>query len=285
MSRTLVMGVVNVTPDSFSDGGRWFNADAAVAHGITLIEQGADLLDIGGESTRPGATRPTQDEELRRVLPVVRELATRIPESVDTMRAEVARQSIEAGARIINDVSGGLADPNMHRVVAHAGVDYVCQHWRGHGAVMNQLSTYRDVVAEVAADLELRIEACLAAGMVADRVIVDPGLGFAKTAEHDWTILANLERFTGMGHRVLIGASRKRFLGHLLEGREPAGRDAATAAVSVICAQQGVWAVRTHEVCGQRDAVAVVERLTQARRWSSAGLDSTEPGSPGTDGD
>ena len=180
MSRTLVMGVVNVTPDSFSDGGRWFNADAAVAHGITLIEQGADLLDIGGESTRPGATRPTQDEELRRVLPVVRELATRIPVSVDTMRAEVARQSIEAGARIINDVSGGLADPNMHRVVAHAGVDYVCQHWRGHGAVMNDLATYSDVVPEVVAELTRRLQACAEAGIDSAKVIVDPGLGFAK---------------------------------------------------------------------------------------------------------
>lgn len=274
------MGVVNVTPDSFSDGGRWFDTDKAVAHGIELIEQGADLLDIGGESTRPGATRPTQDEELRRVLPVVRGLASRARVSVDTMRAEVARQSIEAGAQIVNDVSGGLSDPDMHHVVAQAGVDYVCQHWRGYGAVMNELSTYHDVVAEVAAELQLRIEACLAAGMAAESIIVDPGLGFAKTAEHDWTILANLERFTALGHRVLVGASRKRFLGHLLDGREPAGRDAATAAVSVICAQQGVWAVRTHEVSGQRDAVAVVERLAQARQRSSARRDSAELGSP-----
>lgn len=265
MTRTLVMGVVNVTPDSFSDGGLWFSPDAAIAHGLELIEQGADLLDIGGESTRPGAVRPSADEELRRVLPVVRGLAGRVPLSVDTMRAEVARQAIEAGAQMINDVSAGLADPRMPRVVAEAGVDYVCQHWRGHGAVMNQLATYRDVVDEVVGELTDRVRACLAVGMAAERIIVDPGLGFAKTAEHDWALLANLDRFTSLGQRVLIGASRKRFLGHLLAGREPGGRDAATAAVSVICAQQGVWAVRTHEVRAQRDAIAVVERIAAAK--------------------
>lgn len=265
MRRTLVMGVINVTPDSFSDGGLWYSPDDAIAHGLDLVGQGADLLDIGGESTRPGAVRPEVDEELRRVLPVVRALAGRVPVSVDTMRAEVARQAIEAGSQIINDVSGGLADPEMHKVVAAAGVDYVCQHWRGHGAVMNELATYRDVVAEVVAELEARVQACLTAGIAAEHIIVDPGLGFAKTAEQDWALLANLDRFTALGHRVLIGASRKRFLGHLLAGREPGGRDAATAAVSVVCAQQGVWAVRTHEVRAQRDAIAVVERIGLAK--------------------
>lgn len=263
--RTLVMGVVNVTPDSFSDGGRWFGTAEAIDHGLELIDQGADLLDIGGESTRPGSIRPPAAEELRRVVPVVAGLAGRVPISVDTMRAEVARAVIDAGAEIINDVSGGLADPEMHPVVAAAGVDYICQHWRGHGAVMNDLATYHDVVAEVTAELEARVQACRAAGIAAERIIIDPGLGFAKTADQDWTLLANLGAFTASSHRVLIGASRKRFLGHLLAGREPDGRDAATAAVSVVCAQQGVWAVRTHEVRGQRDVVAVVGRLARAR--------------------
>lgn len=262
--RTLVMGVVNVTPDSFSDGGRWLDADAAIAHGHALVEAGADLLDIGGESTRPGATRPDEAEELRRVLPVVRGLAGQVPISVDTMRARVAEQALAAGAQIINDVSGGLADEQMLAVVARAGVDYICQHWRGHGAVMNQLADYEDVVAQVRTELTGRIQACRSAGIADERIIVDPGLGFAKTAEQDWQILAGLDHFTNLGHRVVVGASRKRFLGHLLAGREPAGRDAATAAVSVICAQRGVWAVRTHEVRGQRDAIAVVERIRQA---------------------
>lgn len=262
--RTLVMGVLNVTPDSFSDGGRWFDPEVAIAHGMELIEAGADLLDIGGESTRPGAERPEVAEELRRVLPVVRGLAGRVPLSVDTMRAEVARQVLEAGAQIINDVSGGLADDQMLDVVADAGVDYICQHWRGHGAVMNELAHYDNVVAEVQSELRARVQACQQAGIPDERIIIDPGLGFAKTAAQDWQILANLDAFTALGHRVLVGASRKRFLGHLLAGREPAGRDSATAAVTVVCAQQGVWAVRTHEVRGQRDAIAVVERIGQA---------------------
>lgn len=262
--RTLVMGVLNVTPDSFSDGGRWYDPQAAIEHGLRLIAAGADMIDIGGESTRPGAVRPDADEELRRVLPVVRGLAGRVPISVDTMRAEVARQVLAAGAQIINDVSGGLADEQMLDVVAKAEVDYVCQHWRGHGAVMNKLANYHDVVAEVRAELQTRVRACRAAGIAEQRIIVDPGLGFAKTAEQDWQILANLAAFTSLGHRVLVGASRKRFLGHLLAGREPAGRDAATAAISAVCAQQGVWAVRTHEVRGQRDAIAVIDRIAAA---------------------
>lgn len=264
IGRTLVMGVVNVTPDSFSDGGLWMDAEDAIAHGLDLIAQGVDLLDIGGESARPGSVRPPADEELRRVLPVVQGLAGYIPISVDTMRASTARCAVEAGAQIINDVSGGLADPEMLKVVAEAGADYVCQHWRGHGAVMNGLATYDDVVPEVVAELKERLRACSAAGIDPAKVIIDPGLGFAKTADQDWALLAHLDAFTTMGHRVLIGASRKRFLGHLLSGREPMGRDAATAAVSVICAQQGVWAVRTHEVRGQRDAIAVVERIRRS---------------------
>ena len=258
------MGVVNVTPDSFSDGGRWFSHHDAVAHGHALLDQGADLLDIGGESTRPGAVRPSETEELRRILPVIHELAGSVPISVDTMRAEVARQAIAAGAAIVNDVSGGLADPQMLGLVAESGAEYVCQHWRGHGAVMNDQAVYAHVVDDVLDELQDRLAACQAAGIDPRRIIIDPGLGFAKTADQDWALLGALDRFTGLGHRVLIGASRKRFLGNLLAGREPLGRDAATAAVTVICAQQDVWAVRTHEVRAQRDAIAVVERIRRA---------------------
>lgn len=263
--RTLVMGVVNVTPDSFSDGGLWLNPNDAIAHGEELIAQGADLLDVGGESTRPGAVRPAAEIELERVLPVVRGLAGKVPVSVDTMRAEVARQVIDAGASIINDVSGGLADPGMLGIIAASGVEYVCQHWRGHGAVMNRLARYDDVVSEVIDELRARLQACEESGIDSEKIIVDPGLGFAKTAEQDWSILAHLDAFSVLGHRVLIGASRKRFLGHLLADREPASRDGATAAISVICAQQGIWAVRTHEVRGQRDAIAVVERINRSQ--------------------
>ncbi len=225
--------------------------------------------------------RPDADEELRRVLPVVAALVGSVPISVDTMRAEVAEQAVAAGATIINDVSGGLADPDMHRVVARAGVDYICQHWRGHGAVMNDLAHYGDVVPEVIGELQARVQACLSAGIAPEQIIIDPGLGFAKTAEHDWALLAGLDRLTSLGHRVLIGASRKRFLGHVLDGREPNGRDAATAAISVICAQQGVWAVRTHEVRSQRDAIAVVERISVAARQGfglNSAKDRQQPG-------
>ena len=263
---TLVMGVINVTPDSFSDGGRWFSADDAIAHGRQLLAEGADLLDVGGESTRPGAVRSSTDEELRRVLPVVRALADEATVSVDTMRAEVAAACIDAGARIINDVSGGLADPEMLPLLAGCEVDYICQHWRGHGAVMNQHANYRDVVAEVRAELVARLTACQEAGIAASRIIADPGLGFAKGGQQDWDILANLDQFTMLGHRLLIGASRKRFLGAVLGDRPADERDVATAAVSVICAQAGVWAVRTHEVRGQKDAIAVATQVARSRR-------------------
>ena len=259
--RTLVMGIVNVTPDSFSDGGRWFGHAEAIAHGHQLVRDGAELLDIGGESTRPGATRPPAQEELRRVLPVVAGLRGLVPLSVDTMRAEVAAAVVAAGATIINDVSGGLADPDMLGTVAALGTDYVCQHWRGHGATMNDLANYDDVVAEVSAELALRVRAAREAGIAADRIIVDPGFGVAKTAAQAWELLAHLDSFTRLGHRVLVGVSRKRFLGEVVDGRPADQRDAATAAVSVLCAQQGIWAVRTHEVRAQRDGIAVVQRL------------------------
>lgn len=266
MVNTLVMGIVNVTPDSFSDGGLWLESNRAVSHALEMIGQGARLIDIGGESTRPGATRVSEDEELSRVIPVVRELSQRpecegIPISVDTMRASVARHSVEAGASIINDVSGGLADNQMFSTVADLGVDYICQHWRGFGQEMNDQARYHDVVTEVRDELTRRLDEAMKAGIAAERLIADPGLGFAKIGDQDWQILRHLDEFTGLGYRVLIGASRKRFLGAVLDGRAATGRDAATAAVSAWCAQHDVWAVRTHEVASQVDAIAVTETL------------------------
>ncbi|MCZ9351201.1 dihydropteroate synthase [Streptomyces mutabilis] len=264
LDRTLVMGVVNVTPDSFSDGGRWYDPRRAVAHGLALVDEGADILDVGGESTRPGAVRPPVDEELRRVLPVVRELAaTGVAVSVDTMRAEVAARAIEAGAALVNDVSGGLADPAMLPLVAQAGTPYVVMHWRGHSDGMQTRAVYGDVVTEVADALRLRVDAALHAGIPPDRLILDPGLGFAKDADHNWQLLARLREIVALGRPVLVGAARKSFLGRLLAdpvtGRpRPAGlRDAATSAVSVLAAAQGAWCVRVHDVASTSDAVRV----------------------------
>ncbi|WP_223179615.1 dihydropteroate synthase [Streptomyces griseicoloratus] len=265
--RTLVMGIVNVTPDSFSDGGRWSDPRRAVAHGLALIDEGADILDVGGESTRPGAVRPPVEEELRRVLPVVRELAaTGVPVSVDTMRAEVAARAVEAGATLVNDVSGGLADPAMLPLVAQAGTPYVAMHWRGHSAGMQANAVYGDVVAEVVDELRLRAEAALHAGIPPDRLILDPGLGFAKRADHNWQLLARLGEVVALGQPVLVGAARKSFLGHLLADpstglpRPAPLRDAATSAVSVLAAAQGAWCVRVHDVASTSDAVRVTAR-------------------------
>jgi len=265
------MGVVNVTPDSFSDGGSWFEPAAAIDHGLVLHTQGADLLDVGGESTRPGAERPPVDEELRRVLPVVRALAASgILVSVDTMRAHVAAQGIESGARMVNDVSGGLADPDMLRVVAEAGLPYVLMHWRGHAGRMQELTDYDDVVRDVIAELRPRLDAAVRAGIAPERIVVDPGLGFAKTAEHNWTLLARLAELDQLGFPVLVGASRKAFLGRLLaddvtgDPRPAPARDAATAAVSALAAAAGAWCVRVHEVPSTVDAVRVAARWGQA---------------------
>ncbi|GGZ85341.1 dihydropteroate synthase [Streptomyces echinoruber] len=269
--RCAVMGVVNVTPDSFSDGGRWFDTTAAVKHGLDLVAQGADLVDVGGESTRPGATRVDEAEELRRVVPVVRGLASEgVTISVDTMRASVAAQALAAGATLVNDVSGGLADPDMVPVVADAGVPFVVMHWRGLLRGETVKGVYDDVVTEVVDELRARVEAVLAGGVAADRVIVDPGLGFSKDAEHDLALLAHLDRLLALGHPLLVAASRKRFLGRVLAGPDgtppPAReRDAATAAVSALAAQAGAWAVRVHEVRATADAVRVVRAVQQAR--------------------
>ncbi|MEL4503690.1 dihydropteroate synthase [Luteococcus sp. H138] len=260
--RTLVMGVVNVTPDSFSDGGNWVTPEAAIAHGRQLLADGADILDIGGESTRPGAVRPSPDEELARVVPVVEALAAEgAVISVDTMRAAVARASAGAGARIINDVSGGLADDAMIGTVADLEVDFICMHWRGFLGTGDTNASYDDVVTEVLAELVERLDACLAGGIAPERLISDCGIGFSKTAEQNWELLRHLDRFEALGHRQLVGVSRKRFLGELLDGREPAGRDAATQAITALCAHQGIWAVRTHEVRANADMVRVFERL------------------------
>ncbi|MER6402258.1 dihydropteroate synthase [Streptomyces viridosporus] len=269
--RCAVMGVVNVTPDSFSDGGRWFDTTTAVKHGLDLVAQGADLIDVGGESTRPGATRVDEAEELRRVIPVVRGLAAEgVTISVDTMRASVAEQSLAAGAALVNDVSGGLSDPAMIGVVAAAGAPFVVMHWRGFLEGGNVQGVYEDVVTEVVDELRARVTAVLEGGIAADRVIVDPGLGFSKDADHDLALLARLDRLLDLGHPLLVAASRKRFLGRVLAGPDgslpPAReRDAATAAVSALSAQAGAWAVRVHEVRATADAVRVVRAVEQAR--------------------
>ncbi|MFH8292461.1 dihydropteroate synthase [Streptomyces sp. NPDC018059] len=268
--RCAVMGVVNVTPDSFSDGGRWFDTTAAVKHGIDLVAQGADLVDVGGESTRPGATRVDEDEELKRVVPVVRGLAAEgVTVSVDTMRAAVAEQALAAGAVLVNDVSGGLADPRMVPAVAAAGAPFVVMHWRGFLTDIHAKPVYEDVVCEVVGELHARVAAAIEGGIAPERIIVDPGLGFSKEAEHDLALLARLDRLRELGHPVLVAASRKRFLGRVLAGPEGAPppareRDAATAAVSAIAAHQGAWAVRVHEVRATADAVRVAQAVTDA---------------------
>ena len=269
--RPVVMGVVNVTPDSFSDGGAWFEPDAAVEHGRSLVADGADIVDVGGESTRPGAERPSVEEELRRVLPVVEALAAEgAVVSIDTMRAVVAHQALRAGATLVNVVSGGLADPGILAVVADAGCPYVAMHWRGHSTGMQSRAVYGDVVADVAQELTDRRAAILSAGVTAERLVLDPGLGFAKYAPHNWALLAHLDALTAIGQPVLVGASRKTFLGRIgappgTDPRPPADRDAATAATSVLCALAGVWGVRVHDVAGTRDALAVVHEVAAYR--------------------
>jgi dihydropteroate synthase len=264
--RTLVMGVVNVTPDSFSDGGRWFGADAAVRHGLDLVAQGADIVDVGGESTRPGAQRVSEEEELRRVGPVVTELVKAgVPVSIDTMRASVASFALDAGVQLVNDVSGGLADPQMPRLVAAAGVSYVVVHWRGHSRDMYARAVYADLVGEVRAELTRRIETVVAAGVDPGCLVVDPGLGFGKQSEHNWPLLTHLADIGRLGGRtfpVLVGASRKGFLGLLLAGpdgtpRPLDGRDGATVAISALAATAGAWCVRVHQVPDNADAVRV----------------------------
>lgn len=266
VARPLVMGVVNVTPDSFSDGGRFSGPDEAVAHGLALLAEGADLLDIGGESTRPGATRPLVSEELARVVPVITALSGRgALVSVDTMRAEVAGAALDAGATVVNDVSGGLADPAILRVVAERDAAYVAMHWRGHADTMQQRASYADVVREVSDELRRRVDDAIAAGVAPDRIAVDPGLGFAKTADHNWELLRHLPELDLLGLPVLLGSSRKSFLGALLADadgrpRPVLDREDANVALTTLAGLLGVWAVRVHEVRASVDALKVVTR-------------------------
>lgn len=261
LDRTCVMGVLNVTPDSFSDGGRYLDVERAIEHGLALAEHGADLVDVGGESTRPGASRVPADVELRRVLPVVTALtAAGVLVSIDTMRARCAAEAVQAGAIMVNDVSGGLSDPAMYATVAGLAVPYVAMHWRGPSATMADLAHYDDVVADVVAELTERVAAAVAAGIAPERIVVDPGLGFAKDADHNWRLLRELSVLDALGRPVLLGASRKRFLGSLLGGVAPRPvqqRDDATDAISALAADRGAWGVRVHDVRGSADAVRV----------------------------
>lgn len=266
------MGVVNVTDDSFSDGGKFIDRDRAVEHGLALAAAGAAIIDVGGESTRPGAVRVDPDVEASRVAPVIRELAAQgITVSIDTMHAGVARAALENGAQIVNDVSGGLADPNMAGVVADAKVPWVLMHWRSVGADQpHRVPGYGDVVAEVRTELLGAVDAAVAAGVDPDRLIIDPGLGFAKTAQHNWALLHALPEFVATGIPVLVGASRKRFLGSLLAGpdgepRPPGGRETATAVISALVGLHGAWGVRVHDVVASVDALKVLDA------WNSGG--------------
>ena len=263
LGRTLVMGVLNVTPDSFSDGGRYLAVDAAVAHGIELHRRGADLIDVGGESTRPGAARIPVAVERERVVPVIRALVEAgVPTSIDTMNAETARGAAEAGAAVVNDVSGGVADRHMLSAIAELRLPFVCMHWRGPSAHMDDHARYDDVVADVRDELAARLDACASAGIDLASVAIDPGIGFAKDAGHNWEILRRLDELETLGQPIVLGASRKRFLGTLLAdpsgaSRPVDGRDGATAAVSALAAERGVWCVRVHDPRPTRDAIAV----------------------------
>ncbi|WP_448719554.1 dihydropteroate synthase [Microbacterium natoriense] len=288
---TGIWGIVNVTPDSFSDGGRYLDVDSAVARGLKLRGDGASVLDVGGESTRPGAQRVSPETEQQRVLPVIEQLAAAgVPVSIDTLNASTAAAAVRAGARIVNDVSGGLADPEMRAAVAESGADYAIGHWRGFSADMYARADYRRVAREVAGELQERMGEAAAAGIAPSRLIVDPGIGFAKAGAQNWDVLRGLDEIVALGPRVLIGTSRKRFLAEALRSPRPtrvsagaltgasgrvaaaqgfdeeidvseARRDLATAVTSALAARAGVWAVRVHDVASTRDA------LTIAHAW------------------
>lgn len=250
----LVMGILNITPDSFADGGRYNSFNNAVQRAREMIAEGVDIIDIGGESTRPGADRVSEAEELARVIPVITELAEDgVQLSIDTMRASTARAAIAAGAHIINDVSGGLADPEMLATAAELKTPYIAMHWRGQSKEMNSMAIYRDVVREVIAELQGRIAAALDAGISHDKLIIDPGIGFAKDAHHNWEIIDHIEEFVGLGFPVLIGASRKRFLG----GDTPDEREAASIALTKRLSTTGIWGVRVHSVKPHKDVISI----------------------------
>jgi len=266
---TAIWGIVNVTPDSFSDGGRYLDVDRAVAHGMRLRADGASVLDVGGESTRPGAERVGTDVEQQRVIPVIEQLAAAgVPVSIDTLSAATAAAAVRAGARIVNDVSGGLADPDMRAAVAESGADFAIGHWRGFSADMYAHAEYRRVAREVAGELQERVGEAAASGIAPSRLIVDPGIGFAKAGTQNWDVLRGLDEIVALGPRVLIGTSRKRFLAETLrqdsggDDISEARRDLATAVTSALAVRAGVWAVRVHDVASTRDALAVAHAWT-----------------------
>ncbi len=268
LDRTLVMGVLNVTPDSFSDGGRFHDSKIATNHALQMIKDGADIIDIGGESTRPGSDRISVQEELDRVLPVISALVdTGVAISIDTMRADVARAAIDAGACMINDVSGGKSDPEMLGYVASLNVPFILMHWRGPSNIMNTLTDYEDVVADVTDEISKQVDVAVAAGIARERIAIDPGIGFAKTVDQNWPILKHLDVLEGLGLPILMGASRKKFLGELLAAdgvaRDSDNRESATTAISTLMAARGLWAVRVHDVKPSRDAIAVVDRIAK----------------------
>lgn len=268
LDRTLVMGVLNVTPDSFSDGGRFNDPKIATNHALQMVRDGADIIDIGGESTRPGSDRISVQEELDRVLPVVSALAdSGIAISIDTMRTEVARAAVEAGACMVNDVSGGKADPEMLGFVATLDTPYILMHWRGPSNVMNTLTDYKDVVVDVAAEISQQVDVAVMAGIARERIAIDPGIGFAKTVDQNWPILKHLDVLEELGLPILMGASRKKFLGELLGSdgvpRDSDERESATTAISTLMAARGLWAVRVHDVKSSSDAIAVVDRIAK----------------------
>ena len=263
MQRTLVLGILNVTPDSFADGGKFLEPAAAIMQGRKLITEGADIIDVGGESTRPGAERVSEEVELKRVIPVITELVKDgAVVSVDTTRAEVAKAAIRAGATYVNDVSGGLADEKMAQLIAaNPKVQYIVMHWRGESKDMQSKAIYKDVVKEVKDELDDRVSELIKAGVQAEQIILDPGIGFAKEAEHNWQILQNIERFQLLGYPILVGASRKRFLGELINAKNADDREAASIALTAELARLNIWGVRTHSVKPHRDAIAVADRL------------------------
>ncbi|MDO8383737.1 MAG: dihydropteroate synthase [Microbacterium sp.] len=269
------MGIVNATPDSFSDGGQYLDPEVAIAHALELVADGASVIDVGGESTRPGAERVAVAEEIRRVLPVVTALAGRgVVVSIDTMNAETAVAAFEAGARIVNDVSGGLADPGMLSAVAETSADFVLGHWRGPSSDMYARAAYADVARDVTAELADRVRDAARAGLAPSRVILDPGIGFGKTAEQNWAMLAGLDRLVALGPRVLVGTSRKRFLSAALAGTsgdEPSTerRDAATAVTSVLAERAGAWGVRVHDVAATRDALVIAAAWREGAPWTA----------------
>lgn len=264
---TLVMGILNVTPDSFADGGRHFTIADALERAEEMIAEAVDIIDVGGESTKPGAERVTEAEELERVIPVITELAKKdVAISIDTTRANVAKEAIKLGAHYVNDVSGGLADPKMYSVIAeHPQVQYIIMHWRAHSKNMQELAQYKDVVKEVKEELEARIDSAIEAGVNPEQIIIDPGLGFSKMPDHNWELLKNLDRIALLGYPILVGASRKRFLGELTGATNPDDREAASIAVTAMVAKLNVWGVRTHSVKPHRDAIATVERFSKSR--------------------